>query len=207
MRFTVTRYAVLIALVALQILASYSVYFRFQRWLSTPGRNLVSALDKWFSYDPRWVWVYTVVYYLGFFSVIPTVVSLRQYAILASSYVLLLAGQLLIFLRYPVETPEEWRVRSASGPSEALLMLVQRFDRRSTCFPSFHMSAATLTACHLSASSMQVAPLAIGYAIAVGFSALFTKQHCVWDVIAGVAMGILVFAGFTVYSAALGCYS
>lgn len=205
MRVTAIRYAVFIALVAIQILASYSVYFRFQRWLSTPGKSLVTALDAWFRYDPRWVWVYTVVYYLGFFSVIPTVISLHQYAMVASSYVVLLACQLLNFLLYPVETPEEWRVRSASGPSEALLMLVQRFDRRSTCFPSFHMSAATLTAFHLSGSSMQVAALAISYAVAVGLSALFTKQHCVWDVIAGAVMGSLVFGGFAVYSAALGC--
>jgi len=58
------------------------------------------------------------------------------------------------------------------------LALVQRFDARSNCFPSVHVSVATLTALH-------------GTLIAV--SCVLTKQHYLIDLPAGLLCGWLSF--------------
>lgn len=70
---------------------------------------------------------------------------------------------------------------------------MQSFDDRSNSFPSMHCSVATLTALHIF-PSLGVAVFAFPGLIAL--SCLFTKQHFVIDIPAGIALGWFTFELF-----------
>src|SRR5206468_7992612 len=111
----------------------------------------------------------------------------------AFSYFVLLAFQMLAFLSFPVEVPPDWREEiQASGDSRSqrFLALVQRFDARSNCFPSMHVSVATLTALHTfrNMPSWGLAP-PILFVVLIAVSCIFTKQHYLIDLPFGVVFG------------------
>jgi len=73
------------------------------------------------------------------------------------------------------------------------LALVQRFDARSNCFPSVHVSVATLTALHGTANiSGALIPFSIFVAL-IAVSCVLTKQHYLIDLPAGLLCGWLSF--------------
>jgi membrane-associated phospholipid phosphatase len=106
----------------------------------------------------------------------------------------LLALQMLFFVFFPVETPEKWRaLNQGRGKSERFLAFVRRFDGASNCFPSMHVSVATLTALHLQSA---LGPWVFLFPVLIALSCLFTKQHYLVDLPAGAALGWISFVCF-----------
>ena len=103
------------------------------------------------------------------------------------SFFVLLAGQMVFFLFFPVETPPHWRkYNRGQSLSERFLAFVHRFDAPNNCFPSMHVSVATLTAFHAAAS---LGNAAFAFPVLIAASCAFTKQHYLLDLPAGAALG------------------
>jgi membrane-associated phospholipid phosphatase len=179
---------------AFLIVGVYQFYFWCQRNHVVEPREFRLPIDDRIPYRPRWVWIYSFLYYPVIVAINWTVSSPRQYLYVALSYMLLLGFQMLFFLLIPVATPAEWRTRVAGrGRSEKFLAFVQSFDGRSNSFPSMHTSVATLTALHLYPA---FGPLVIAFPVLIALSCLFTKQHYLVDLPAGALLGWLVFKLF-----------
>jgi len=176
------------------IIGVYQFYFWCQRHPLAAPREFHLAVDDWIPYQPGWVWIYSLLYYPAILYTNWVVTSAREFTHLVTSYLVLLAFQMVFFLAFPVVTPETWRARNTrrSG-SERFLALVQRFDDRSNSFPSMHTSVATLTALHLYPS---LGSWALSFPVIIGLSCLFTKQHYLLDVPAGAVLGWMVFRAF-----------
>jgi len=176
------------------IVGVYQLYFWCQRNPLTAPRQLRLPVDDWIPYRPRWVWIYSFLYYPVIVTINWSVSSPRHYLYAALSYVLLLAFQMAFFTFLPVATPVEWRAcNTRRGRSERFLAFVQSFDAPSNSFPSMHTSVAMLTALHLYAS---LGPWVLAFPALIGLSCLYTKQHYVMDVPAGAALGWFVFKLF-----------
>jgi len=176
------------------IVGVYQFYFWCQRNPLTAPRQLRLPVDDWIPYRPRWVWIYSFLYYPVIVTINWSVSSPRHYLYAALSYVLLLAFQMAFFTFLPVATPVEWRAcNTRRGRSERFLAFVQSFDAPSNSFPSMHTSVAMLTALHLYAS---LGPWVLAFPALIGLSCLYTKQHYVIDVPAGAALGWFVFKLF-----------
>jgi len=181
---------------AFLIVGVYQFYFWCQRNHVAEPREFRLPIDDCIPYRPRWVWIYSFLYYPVIVAINWTVSSPRQYLYVALSYMLLLGFQMLFFLLVPVATPAEWRPRVVGrGRSEKFLAFVQSFDGRSNSFPSMHTSVATLTALHLYPA---FGPLVIAFPVLIALSCLFTKQHYVVDLPAGALLGWLVFKLFQI---------
>src|SRR5437868_9463668 len=114
------------------IVGVYQFYFWCQRNPLAPARELRMPIDDLIPYRPRWVWIYSFLYYPVIVAVNWSVQSPREYLYVALSYMLLLGFQMAFFTFLPVETPEEWRTCNARrGRSERFLAFVQSFDARS----------------------------------------------------------------------------
>lgn len=179
---------------AFLIVGVYQFYFWCQRHPAFPPREFRPRLDNFIPYWPRWVWIYSFLYYPVIVAVNWCVISCRHFLYVALSFVLLLLFQMVFFLLFPVAVPAEWRARNQRrGPSEKFLALVQRFDDRSNSFPSMHASVAMLTALHL-------APVfgawAFLFPLLICLSCLFTKQHYFVDLPPGILLGWFVFRLF-----------
>lgn len=176
------------------IVGVYQFYFWCQRNQLAPPRQFRMPLDDLIPYRPRWVWIYSFLYYPVIVAINWSVNSSRHFLYVATSYVLLLGCQMVFFTLLPVATPVEWRTCNLRrGRSERFLAFVQSIDARSNSFPSMHVSVATLTAFHLSAI---LGPWIFLFPVLIGLSCVYTKQHYLLDLPAGAALGALVFQVF-----------
>ena len=188
---TSADYVIHLTLSVVLIVGGYQFYFWCQRNQLAVPRELRSPVDDLIPYRPRWVWVYSVLYFPVILCTNLVVGSPQQFTHLAISYLLLLAFQMAFFLAFPVTTPESWRTcNQRRNYSERFLAFVQRLDARSNSFPSMHTSVATLTALYLYPS---LGAGALAFPVLIGLSCLFTKQHYVVDVPAGAALGWVAF--------------
>ena len=169
------------------IIGVYQFYFWCQRHHHGTPRELRSLLDESVPYRPRWVWVYSGLYYPLILYLNLVMHSPREFTHIAMSYLLLLCIQMVFFVYVPVTTPAHWRaLNQQRGVSERLLTLVQRFDARSNSFPSMHVSVATLTALHL---QPHLGAVSLGFPALIALSCLYTKQHYVIDLPPGALLG------------------
>jgi membrane-associated phospholipid phosphatase len=176
------------------IVGVYQFYFWCQRNPLAPARELRLPVDDLIPYRPRWVWIYSFLYYPVIVAINWTVTSTRHFLYVALSYVVLLGFQMAFFTFVPVATPAAWRVcKAGRGRSERFLAFVQSLDGRTNSFPSMHASVATLTALHL---WPMLGPCGLLFPALIGLSCLYTKQHYVIDVPAGALLGGLVFLFF-----------
>jgi membrane-associated phospholipid phosphatase len=192
-----TDYAINLLLSTVLIVGVYQFYFWCQRNpLATP-RELKLRVDEWIPYWPSWVWIYSCIYYPIILYLNFIIDSARQFTYVATSYLLLLALQMLFFVLFPVTTPAHWRgYNRERGLSERFLALVQRFDARSNSFPSMHVSVAMLTALHL---LPHLGASAFAFPVLVALSCLFTKQHYVIDLPAGALLGWSTFGAYRAF--------
>ena len=176
------------------IVGVYQFYFWCQCNPLAPARELKLPMDDLIPYRPRWVWIYSFLYYPVIVAINWLVTSPRHYLYVAISYMLLLAFQMAFFTLFPVATPIAWReCNRKRGRSERFLAFVQSLDARSNSFPSMHTSVATLTALHLYSG---FGPWVFAFPALIGVSCLYTKQHYIVDVPAGALLGCLVFQIF-----------
>jgi membrane-associated phospholipid phosphatase len=191
---TILDHMVNLTLAVVLIIGGYQFYFWCQRQVTARARRFSFKLDSLIPLRPAWVWIYSGIYYPAIITVVLSVRDLRQFNYMAFSYLVLLAFHVVVFLIFPVEVPQQWREsRSNLSSSGKFLALVQRFDGRSNCFPSMHVSVATLTALN-GAKNIPGAfiPSAIFVAL-IAMSCVLTKQHYLVDLPAGLLCGWLSF--------------
>jgi len=147
--------------------------------------------------DARWVWICSGLYYPVTALMILTIHSLEHYIYIVLSYIVLVAAQAAAFLAFPVAVPRKWR-EGLNGKtiSERFLLFVQKYDGVSNCFPSMHVSTATLTALHTWNNYPPIGWWVFLFPGLISLSALFTKQHYIVDLPAGAALGYIVFKVF-----------
>lgn len=173
------------------IVGVYQFYFWCQRNHVNSPRQLRLPIDDMIPYRPRWVWVYSFLYYPVIVAINWVVTSPRHFLYVAISYMGLLGFQMAFFMLIPVVVPAEWRAcNTGRGRSERFLAFVQSFDGPSNSFPSMHTSVAMLTALHLYPA---LGAWAYTFPLLIGLSCLFTKQHYVVDLPAGALLGWFVF--------------
>jgi len=194
-----------LSIAVLLIVGAYQFYFLPQR---RPFRRSIkfhlNKIDHAIPFVPQWVWVYSGLYYPVILYLVLTVDSFKRFNYTTFNFIILLVIQLTFFYLFPVETPKEWRSLSKSDSiSNRFLSFVQKFDSRQNCFPSMHVSVATLTAFHLQQNlSLAIGTwsnLAFAFPLLIGLSTLFTKQHYLIDIPAGFLLGWFCYYLFLLY--------
>lgn len=182
------------------IIGGYQFYFWAQRQTFYPPRYFPTRPDSWIEFDPRWVWVYSGLYYPMIVLAAWSQPDWHSYAYTVAGFLFLLACQMFFFLRFPVAIPEQWRHDARNHPaawaherSMRFIEFVWRFDKLRNGLPSMHVSVATMV--DLTISHQWPGFSAIGwlFPVLIGASALKTKQHYVVDVLPGAIMGATAF--------------
>lgn len=179
------------------IVGGYQFYFWAQRQTWRPARQLGTRWDQMIKFDPRWVWVYSGLYYPMILLAAWTTPSWQAYAYTVGCFLTLLALQVSIFLTLPVAIPQEWRVQPSSRTlwprSMRMLDMVWSYDKLRNSMPSMHVSVAMMVDLTIW-SNWPVAGYVAGlFPLLIGISALKTKQHYVLDVVPGAITGAAVF--------------
>jgi membrane-associated phospholipid phosphatase len=179
------------------IVGAYQFYFWCQRRTRGRGRHFNFAVDESIRIRPWWVWIYSGIYYPAIGVVVLSARDLRYFNYMAFSYLMLLALHVAVFLLFPVEVPPHWRqFGGRESKSLRFLSFVQSFDARSNCFPSMHVSVATLTALH-TVRNLRCDPLLpTAFVVAIAASCIFTKQHYLVDLPVGAVLGFTAYHVF-----------
>ena len=163
-----------------------------------PGRTLhvpELALDRVVPLQPAWALVYGSLYL--FLILLPVFVVRQEEQIRRTvlAYLMVWIAAYVCFLAYPTQAP---RPAEALGEGFAVwgLRFLYRADPPYNCFPSLHVAHSFVSAltCYRVHRGLGIA--AAFCASLVGVSTLYTKQHYVLDVLAGIFLACVAYVVF-----------
>lgn len=152
------------------------------------------ALDRALPLEPAWSLVYGSLLLAAF---LPVFVVHQQELVrrTINAFLAIWLFSFACFLVYPTvgSRPEEY---AGEGFAAWGLRLIYSSDHRYNCFPSLHVAQCFLAALACYRVHRGVGGAACVWALLVGVSTLFTKQHYVLDAIAGAVIGCVAYAVF-----------
>jgi membrane-associated phospholipid phosphatase len=190
------RFLELILTVVL-IVGGYQFYFLAQRQRWREARYLETRFDAMVTFDPRWVWIYSGLYYPMMVIATWSLPSWEAFAYAVSGYLALLTVHCCFFVTMPVAIPahwrETWREPWEGTRSMRFLDFVWSYDKLRNAMPSMHVSVAMMTDLVIWNRWPTAGHVAILFPILIAISAIKTKQHYIVDVIPGAVLGAGVF--------------
>lgn len=152
------------------------------------------ALDDALPIVPAWSFVYLS---LLLAAILPVLVVHQQELVrrTINAFLAIWLFSYVVFLVYPTVTsrPEEYPGEDFAAWG---LRVVYSIDHSYNCFPSLHVAQCFLAALACHRVHRGVGAVALGWAVLVGVSTLYTKQHYVLDAVAGAIMGYVGYAVF-----------
>ena len=154
-----------------------------------------TALDRAMSLQPAWMLVYGSLYV--FILLLPVLV-VRQHELFRrglKAYLAVMLAAYVGFALYPTAAPRPDDVPGI-GFSAWALRLAYSIDPPYNCFPSLHVAYAFVSALTCYRVHRAVGIVAAVWAALIGVSTVYTKQHYVVDVIAGVVSAYVAYLLF-----------
>jgi membrane-associated phospholipid phosphatase len=148
------------------------------------------ALDRLFPLVPAWALVYGALY--AFLIVLPVVV-IRQDELIrraVRAYLTVWIVSYVCFLVYPTVATRP-PVESSDGFAVWGLRLLYDADPPYNCFPSIHVAHSFVSAFACNRVHPPLGIVAMSCASLVAVSTLFTRQHYVADLIAGMVLALV----------------
>lgn len=186
-----------VAMIVVLIFGAYQFYFWSQRQQWFKPMYLETRYDSMVTYDPRWVWVYSGLYYPMIIIAGLCVPSWQEFAYATGAFLSLLAIQICFFLFIPVAIPIHWRTmwrdKWEGTHSQRFLDFVWSYDKFRNSLPSMHVSVATMVNLTIWMWWPVMGYVGGLFPILIAISAVKTKQHYVVDVVPGMVLGASVF--------------
>jgi membrane-associated phospholipid phosphatase len=153
------------------------------------------ALDRFLPLTPTWALAYGVLYL--FLIVLPVFVVQQEEMIRRTvwAYLTVWIVSYACFLLYPTFAPRPDKV-VGNGFAVWGLRFLYNADPPYNCFPSLHVAHSFVSALACYRVHRTLGLVAISCASLVAISTLFTKQHYVVDVIAGIFLALVAYVVF-----------
>ena len=166
-------------------------YLTTNHYLFMPAKFLPRTfIDVNTPFLPWTVWIYSSVYFMPLFAAV-YVTKKEHYNRIAVSYVLTATICTLFFLFYPTIYP---RPQIGENSITGILLRILHFiDTPANCWPSGHVAYAFLSAFWVARFRRKEGAWLIFWAFLIAISTLTTKQHYIWDVLAGYFLARLSF--------------
>ena len=183
-----------LGIMGLSMLGWLVIYFFVNRLQVEPERrlDLGTAFDRRIPYVPLFALVYfsTYVFVIQPFLILS---DARQFTWMVTSFVLISVLSSAIHATVPSKIERVEQV-TAGGVSGFLLSLFQKTCKPYGNFPSMHVGLSVpVVAANYMAGGAVAGNLTLVWAILIALSTLYTKQHYILDVLAGVAGGLVIF--------------
>jgi membrane-associated phospholipid phosphatase len=153
------------------------------------------AFDRLLPLAPTWALVYGALY--AFLIVLPVLVVQQEDLIRRTvwAYLTVWIVAYICFLLYPTAAPRPDKVLGEGFGVWGLRFLYDA-DPPYNCFPSIHVAHSSVSALACFRVHRRLGLIAAFCALLVALSTLFTKQHYVADLVAGI---LLALAAYTVF--------
>ena len=192
----VLAYIVARTLLASAFMFLLPMYFVIGQWTSGwPHYQPFVALDAGMPLSPRWIGVYGSLYMCGFLLPLVVVRGQELFRQTMKAYLFVMLVSYLGFLVYPTTAPHAGPLR-VDGFATWSLQLFYDIDQPYGCFPSLHVAYSFVGALACCRMHRGAGAVAAAWALLIGVSTIYTKQHFVVDAIAGAIIGLLAYAIF-----------
>jgi membrane-associated phospholipid phosphatase len=154
------------------------------------------SLDARIPQQPAWVLVYGALY---LFLILLPVFVVRQEELIRRTvfaYLAVWIAAYVCFFLYPTVAPRSGDAVVGDGFAAWGLRFLYASDPPYNCFPSLHVAHSFVSALSTYRVHRGLGIVASIFALMVGVSTLFTRQHYILDVIAGI---FLAFAAYAVF--------
>ena len=179
------------ALALALVIPGYHIISGFNR--GRAGNVPELGIDRAIQLEPAWMLVYGSVFLFAFLPAF-VVRGAELTRRVLWSYILVEFLAFAGFLAYPTSLPRTAVLGDGFFPWT--LGLIYDVDPPRNCFPSLHVAWAFVAALSCYRVHRGVGLAAMSWACLIGISTLYTKQHYLVDVIAGVIMAILAYVLF-----------
>ncbi len=153
-------------------------------------------LDRAWPLVPFWAIIYGALY---LFVIALPILVVRQDELLRrtfSAYLLIwITAYACFFVIYPTAAPRPSLV-IGDGFAVWSLRALYSADPPYNCLPSLHVAHSFVSALAVSRVHRRLGIIALMFALLIAISTLFTKQHYVLDVIAGVLLALVAYGTF-----------
>jgi membrane-associated phospholipid phosphatase len=182
-------------ILGLTLLGWLIIYFFVNRLQVEPQRriDLGLAIDRKTPYVPLFALVYFSTYP---FVLQPFIIlsDARQFYWLVACFASITIISSLIHATIPSKIERVEQV-TAGGVSGWMLGLFQKTCKPYGNFPSMHVGLSVpVVAANFMVAGPVIGSITLVWAVLIALSTLFTKQHYILDVLAGVVGGVLIFA-------------
>ena len=160
-----------------------------------PHYQPFTALDRAMPLSPPWMLVYGSLYMSGFVLPLVVVRGRRRFEQAMKAYLFVMLVSYAGFLAYPTLAPRVEPV-VVTGFATWSLQLFYDLDQPYGCFPSLHVAYAFVGAMACHGMHRGVGLAAVLWAILIGVSTIYTKQHFAVDAVAGAIIGIAAYTLF-----------
>lgn len=161
------------------------LYFASNRQTLWPAHLLtLSIVDRRVPFLPWTGWIYASVFVLP---LLPCVLAEGREEVgkLVRAFLGMTTFCSAVFFIFPTVYPRPPMPDAAGGFA---LAVVRSLDTARNCLPSQHVAAAFLSAFFVRRHGRPLGNAALALAAAIAVSTLTTKQHYLWDVLAGFAV-------------------
>jgi len=183
--------------VPMVVLVALVPFYIFLPELFPPGTRYAPAvaLDRALPLVPSWALIYGALYL--FLILLPIFVIRQDEQIRRTvyAYLLIWLTAYVVFVAYPTAAPRPARV-VGEGFAVWGLRALYSSDPPYNCFPSLHVAHSFVSALACYRVHRRLGIAAVLGAALVALSTLFTKQHYILDVIAGVLLAVVAYAIF-----------
>jgi membrane-associated phospholipid phosphatase len=188
-------YPVTISMVLLVLLVPLYIFIG-DLWMQ--GRALhvpAIPMDYAIPMQPGWSLIYGSLYV---FVILPLLVVRQPEQIhrTVSAYLTIWIVAYICFFLYPTAAPHPAKIPQRDFFSWVLGSVIYNCDVPYNCFPSLHVAHSFVSALTCYRVHRGVGISAIIWASLIGVSTLFTKQHYILDVLAGVFMAYVAYSLF-----------
>jgi membrane-associated phospholipid phosphatase len=151
-----------------------------------------TAIDRLMPFWPATIFVYSLIFLL--IAAAPFLLNteiLFRRTIFA--FLVLLGLNVALFAVCPVASNLRPEIATLYEPWQMIYRQVYAVDTSANCFPSFHVSLATLIGFTFLRTRPKVFRALVGPLILIALSTMTTKQHYFYDVLGGFLLGYLVY--------------
>jgi len=188
-KFTLLDYYVMSFIMLFITTGGYQLYFWCQKaYIGKAIEIHETRLDNLIPKVPSAIYVYNLLYYIGFGLCIVSIVSYEHFVHVLVIGLGLLCVHALFFTFLPTKLPATSREQQKEN---AFIELTQSIDEVYNAFPSAHVSLSVVIY-YLTRATF--GPIAIMFPILITSSCLLTKQHFLIDCAGGLVLAICYIA-------------
>jgi membrane-associated phospholipid phosphatase len=182
-------------ILALTLLGWLVIYFFVNRLQVEPERRLDLGTE-WDRKTPYWP-LFALVYFSTYVFVVQpffVLTEARQFYLMLASFIAISVISSLIHATVPSKIERVEQV-TAGGVSGWLLAMFQKTCKPYGNFPSMHVGLSVpVVVANFMVAGPLIGSLTLVWAVLIALSTLFTKQHSILDVLAGMLGGVMIFA-------------